>query len=205
MLYVQLHNLVMVTAQDPLPGLVDIPALQRRRLSPLSKLALNSAVLARTEQPVDTIIWASQFGDEEKTSQLLLDVARGHTPSPTQFSMSVNNAIAGLYSILFNDTTPAISLSGGLRPALLEACTQLRCLHAGARALLVVYDEALPAIYQQATPFDAFSLAMVFSLESEGALQLNPAALCAEGDGLIDVQTFVQGWQQNAHVWPWPP
>lgn len=209
MFNVQLHKLAMVTANDPLPGLNDVPAMQRRRLSPLTKLALNSAVQARADYAIDTIIWASQFGDEEKTSQILLDVAQGNTPSPTQFSTSVNNAIAGLYSILFQDRTPAISLSGGLREALLEALAQLRANPSLQHALLVVYDQALPDIYQQAQAFEAFSLALVVSLDPNGLLQLNPEALsrCADNhrfDNHCDVQAFRQRAQSGSSHWHWP-
>lgn len=209
MFNVQLHKLVMVTASDPLSGLNDVPAMQRRRLSPLTKLALNSAVQARANYVIDTIIWASQFGDEEKTSQILLDVAQGNTPSPTQFSTSVNNAIAGLYSILFQDRTPAISLSGGLREALLEALAQLRANPSLQHALLVVYDQALPDIYQQTQAFEAFSLALVVSLDSNGLLQLNPEALsrCADNRGFdnhCDVQAFIRRAQSGTSHWHWP-
>jgi hypothetical protein len=42
---------------------------------------------------------------------ILQDVLTHQTPSPTQFSTSVHNAIADLYSILCQDETISTSLS----------------------------------------------------------------------------------------------
>jgi hypothetical protein len=40
--------------------------MQRRRLSPLAKLAINAAMQTLAQQS-DYIVWASQYGDEAKT------------------------------------------------------------------------------------------------------------------------------------------
>ncbi len=98
----QLHvsRLNMSLVDQELSAIEYIPAMQRRRLSRLAKLALNSAMQTLDTHNVDYIVWVSQYGDEAKTLNILEDVLSEQTPSPTQFSTSVHNAISGLYSIL---------------------------------------------------------------------------------------------------------
>ena len=99
MIQINISQLYISRADETVPALEKIPAMQRRRLSGIAKLAINSAIGSLNAETVDYIVWASQYGDEHKTLKILADVLQDQTPSPTQFSTSVHNAIAGLYSI----------------------------------------------------------------------------------------------------------
>jgi len=162
----QLHvsRLNMSLVDQELSAIEHIPAMQRRRLSRLAKLALNSAMQTLDTHDVDYIVWVSQYGDEAKTLNILADVLREQTPSPTQFSTSVHNAISGLYSILCQDATPATSLAGSWNDGLIEAYAWLKTRPEARQVLLVYYDEALPDIYIEHQPFAAFAMAAVISL-----------------------------------------
>ncbi len=162
----QLHvsRLNMSLVDQELSAIEYIPAMQRRRLSRLAKLALNSAMQTLDTHDVDYIVWVSQYGDEAKTLNILEDVLREQTPSPTQFSTSVHNAISGLYSILCRDATPATSLAGSWNDGLIEAYAWLKTMPEAGQVLLVYYDEALPDIYIEHQPFAAFAMAAVISL-----------------------------------------
>lgn len=162
----QLHvsRLNMSLVDQELSAIEHIPAMQRRRLSRLAKLALNSAMQTLDTHKVDYIVWVSQYGDEAKTLNILADVLSEQTPSPTQFSTSVHNAISGLYSILCQDATPATSLAGSWNDGLIEAYAWLKTRPEARQVLLVYYDEALPDIYIEHQPFAAFAMAAVISL-----------------------------------------
>lgn len=162
----QLHvsRLNMSLVDQELSAIEHIPAMQRRRLSRLAKLALNSAMQTLATRKVDYIVWVSQYGDEAKTLNILADVLREQTPSPTQFSTSVHNAISGLYSILCQDATPATSLAGSWNDGLIEAYAWLKTRPEARQVLLVYYDEALPDIYIEHQPFAAFAMAAMISL-----------------------------------------
>lgn len=162
----QLHvsRLNMSLVDQELSAIEYIPAMQRRRLSRLAKLALNSAMQTLDTHKVDYIVWVSQYGDEAKTLNILADVLREQTPSPTQFSTSVHNAISGLYSILCQDATPATSLAGSWNDGLIEAYAWLKTRPEARQVLLVYYDEALLDIYIEHQPFAAFAMAAVISL-----------------------------------------
>ncbi|PVZ86139.1 beta-ketoacyl synthase [Serratia sp. S1B] len=173
-----------------------IPAMQRRRLSTLAKLAFNSAMQALQAYDIDYIVWASHFGDEQKTLNILQDVLQGHTPSPTQFSTSVHNAIAGLYSILYQDATPSTSLSCSWSEAVVEAYAFLKTHPKAQRALVVYYDAPLPDVYEGVNCFDAFSMAAVLSL-AEPNVQFNPVLKIETRHQTPeqDAQEFLQFWQ----------
>lgn len=171
----QLHvsRLNMSLVDQELSAIEHIPAMQRRRLSRLAKLALNSAMQTLATRKVDYIVWVSQYGDEAKTLNILADVLREQTPSPTQFSTSVHNAISGLYSILCQDATPATSLAGSWNDGLIEAYAWLKTRPEARQVLLVYYDEALPDIYIEHQPFAAFAMAAMISL-APANLMLTP-------------------------------
>ena len=171
----QLHvsRLNMSLVDQELSAIEHIPAMQRRRLSRLAKLALNSAMQTLDTHDVDYIVWVSQYGDEAKTLNILEDVLREQTPSPTQFSTSVHNAISGLYSILCQDATPATSLAGSWNDGLIEAYAWLKTRPEARQVLLVYYDEALPDIYAEHQPFAAFAMAAMISL-APANLMLTP-------------------------------
>lgn len=171
----QLHvsRLNMSLVDQELSAIEYIPAMQRRRLSRLAKLALNSAMQTLDTHDVDYIVWVSQYGDEAKTLNILEDVLREQTPSPTQFSTSVHNAISGLYSILCRDVTPATSLAGSWNDGLIEAYAWLKTRPEARQVLLVYYDEALPDIYIEHQPFAAFAMAAMISL-APANLMLTP-------------------------------
>ena len=171
----QLHvsRLNMSLVDQELSAIERIPAMQRRRLSRLAKLALNSAMQTLATQHADYIVWVSQYGDEAKTLNILADVLSEQTPSPTQFSTSVHNAISGLYSILCQDATPATSLAGSWNDGLIEAYAWLKTMPEARQVLLVYYDEALPDIYAEHQPFAAFAMAAMISL-APANLMLTP-------------------------------
>ena len=171
----QLHvsRLNMSLVDQELSAIEHIPAMQRRRLSRLAKLALNSAMQTLDTHNVDYIVWVSQYGDEAKTLNILEDVLSEQTPSPTQFSTSVHNAISGLYSILCQDATPATSLAGSWNDGLIEAYAWLKTRPEARQVLLVYYDEALPDIYIEHQPFAAFAMATMISL-APANLMLTP-------------------------------
>lgn len=203
MIKLHMADLIQSHANTTYPALEKIPAMQRRRLSGIAKIALNSAIQALNDQQVDYIIWVSQYGDEHKTLNILKDVLQDQTPSPTLFSTSVHNAISGLYSILCQDATPATSLAGAWHDAWIEAYTWLKNQpKADARVLIVYYDEALPPVYQEFKPFDAFSMAAVVSLVAPNiALDLN--AIHPSENAFEQAKRFIQFWNQQEHSAAW--
>ena len=130
-----------------------IPAMARRRLGYLAKMAVSVADQALTgemncaEIPV---VWASRYGDAQKSLALLAEHAGNQLLSPTAFALSVHNGVGSQHSILRHIQANAVCIAASEalpEVAMLEA---IGLLDAGAnQVLLVCYDEALPQAYAQ--------------------------------------------------------
>ncbi len=131
----------------PETGIVD-PML-RRRLSPLARLALSAAMACGPLPAACRVVYASQHGEIQRTTQMLEALVRGEPPSPTAFSLSVLNATPGVLSISRDDHSAINAIAASddtLGYALLDAWTQ----HAESpdAPLLVIHAfEAPPACY----------------------------------------------------------
>jgi hypothetical protein len=131
------------------PPLTEVPAMQRRRIERLGRMAIQTAFWCQqAEDDGIPLVFASRHGDVARSMELLEALATGQPPSPTTFGLSVHNAIAALYSILRGARGNYIALAGGM--ATVEtACVEAAALLAdGApEVMLVVYDAPLPAVY----------------------------------------------------------
>jgi hypothetical protein len=114
-----------------------IEPLVRRRLSNLSRMALQVA------RDGVRVLFASRHGELRRTTDILHTIAAGEPVSPTSFSLSVLNAMTGVFGIARGDRAPASALSAGAQTlgyALLEAHAQYQTDPA-APVLLVYADE----------------------------------------------------------------
>ena len=194
MFKLHLTELQLSDVQQNYAALEAIPAMQRRRLSVLAKMAIHSALVTLNGERADYIVWVSKYGDEEKTLDILKDVLNQQTPSPTQFSISVHNAIAGLYSILCQDDTPSTSLSADWTDALIDAYAFLKSNPQAKRVLVVSYDQPLPNLYSDAVEFPAFALSALVSLEQPN---LSIEALSTTDSATMESLAFHQFWQSS--------
>ncbi len=129
------------------PSLSQMPPLMRRRLNRLGRCAAQAAYELH-DSPGVPVVLASRYGDAERSLALLRGHASGEVMSPTDFTLSVHNAIGALYSIARADTASYTSIAGGRASAacgMLEAAGLLRDGHAA--VLLVCYDSGLPQPY----------------------------------------------------------
>ena len=126
-----------------------IPAMQRRRLSRLSRLSLAAAYACAGENNHLPTVFASRHGEIHRTLGLLNDVVQSEPLSPMAFSLSVHNTASGLYSIATGNTAPSTAIAAGLDTlpmAIIEAVGQLQRHD----EVMVVYaEEPLPAEYSQ--------------------------------------------------------
>ena len=134
---------------DSEPDVSFLPARQRRRLSRLARMAFAVATPLAEGQPPMPLVYASRHGETPRTFAILSDMAREEALSPTQFSLSVHNAIIGLWSIQQNDHSEMTALAAegdGLEHALLEAAMLLA--EGAPSVLVVVTEDRPPAAYQ---------------------------------------------------------
>ncbi len=158
---------VSLSDSQGLPALKEIPAMQRRRLSPFAKLALHCA-LSAADECLTTVpsVFASRHGDLAKTSKLISDVAAKEDLSPTQFGLSVHNAVGGLFSIYTGNKAPLTAISAGedtFFTAIVDALCKLSANDY--KEILVVFTENIvPEIYQEYVAQDEVAIACALLL-----------------------------------------
>ncbi|MDY0248686.1 MAG: beta-ketoacyl synthase chain length factor [Pseudomonas sp.] len=155
-----------------------LPALQRRRLSPLARMVFHVGWPLADNMPAQPLVFCSRHGETARNLQLLTSLAHQENLSPTHFSLSVHNAVTGLWSIFRKDTSEMTSIAGvedGLEHAVLEA--QL-LLSAGAPSvLLIIAEDQQPSVYLpwiDDVPF-AYALALQIVPGQQWQLELSTA------------------------------
>jgi len=142
-----------------------MPPLLRRRSHPLGRAALEALYapeLAYADQP---IILCSRHGEIDRSAILLQALATEGKVSPQEFSMSVHNAIPGLFLIARQSRSPVIALASENRLALSGITEALVRLADGVSSVILIFCDAplpmlfRPFVYNEPTCF-AFALEM---------------------------------------------
>jgi Beta-ketoacyl synthase, N-terminal domain len=132
----------------------NVPKMLQRRLTPLAKAVFNVAEPCVDHGKLLPVVFSSAHGEICKSLDMLKTIQAGLELSPTAFSLSVHNAIAGLFSIAYGNSQEITVLAPGqegIAPAFIEA---LGMLHEGAdEVLIILYDEPIADFYPIA-PFN---------------------------------------------------
>jgi hypothetical protein len=212
------HPAFVPTDKAAMPA--KVPKILQRRLSPLARAVFNAADSCIDSDKALPIIFSSAHGEVNKSLEMLKSMQKGEEVSPTAFSLSVHNAISGLFSMAYGnhqEITVIAPGQDGIAPAFIEALGLLQEGHAD-EVLLVLYDEPLSDFYPS-LPFAlnapaVCALALKISLSGSGlALQFNRSS-ARRGDGeqalqifsfikflVADEQTLALG--NHRHSWEW--
>lgn len=136
-------------SSDDLPDVSFLPGLLRRRLDRYGRMALHTAwPCIQGIESVQTV-FASRHGALNRTVELLSSLAKDETLSPTLFTLSVHNSVAGLLSIARKDREASTAMAAGPDTLILSILEGVTMVHAGARQVLVSYaDDSVPSIYK---------------------------------------------------------
>ena len=162
-----------------------VPAMARRRLGRLAKMAVLVAddVLQQKQLTDLPVVWASRYGDAEKSLALLRSQVAGEPLSPTAFGLSVHNGVGAQHSILRGMVANAICVASSSSVPEAGVVEAMGLLGDGASdVMLVCYDEPLPGEYAGFTESSAaeFAWAALLTQKTEG---LPSFALSALADG----------------------
>ncbi|OBT14818.1 3-oxoacyl-ACP synthase [Vibrio sp. UCD-FRSSP16_10] len=126
-----------------------IPPMMRRRMSNLSKLAVQTTLELLEEHEVDYLVFSSRHGELHRSVKLIDDIVRGEEASPMAFSQSVHNTAAGLATIAAKKPIPVTSIAAShntFQSALIEAWSYLQS-NPNHKVLVIDFDEPLPDAY----------------------------------------------------------
>lgn len=155
------------------PDVGFLPAMFRRRLSRLSRMALRVTHDCLPEPPpAMRTIFCSRHGELERTTELLNAIVAGESLSPTAFSMSVHNTASGLHSIANQDKSPSSAIASGtdtLESAFMDAAAFLRT-HDASKVMLVVADDILPGPFTDLTEESPPPYAAAFLLSNRESI-----------------------------------
>lgn len=201
------------------PACEFVPAMQRRRLSRLARIVMQTAWPLCGDDEQLPFVFASRHGETTHTFAMLDEIGREAPLSPTRFGLSVHNAIAGQWSILRGQRGESVAIAGEadtFEHAIVEAAA---LLGEGAAAVIVVVAEELPpAAYDgwiDDVPF-SYTLALRVSLAGGGPrwrLSLDghagPAPAADEPHALRFIRALHHGaaldhpWKTRR--WTWQP
>lgn len=144
-----------------------IPAMMRRRMSTVSKLAVQTAIELLSCHKVDYLVFSSRHGELHRSAALIEGILKGEDASPLAFSQSVHNTAAGLATIAKKQAIPLTSIAASdntFHSALLEACLYLSS-YPDTKVLLVDFDEPLPEVYHlyEVQEYRAYGLGLLLS------------------------------------------
>ena len=132
-----------------LPATPLIPAMTARRMSHSARLAVQLALQLLERWQPRHLICVSRHGELARTFTLLQKLIQQQPLSPTDFSMSVHNTVAGLTTLVGQQPLPASSLAAGVdsfHAGLLEACATLQAV--SGPVLLLYFEGSLPEFYR---------------------------------------------------------
>ncbi|MGF1718631.1 beta-ketoacyl synthase chain length factor [Vibrio kyushuensis] len=202
--------------QDGKADVNHIPPMMRRRMSTLSKLALQTALELLEKHDVDYLVFASRHGELHRSATLIKDIVQGEEASPMAFSQSVHNTAAGLTTIATKKTIPATSIAAGrntFQSAIVDAWLYLE-ENPTHKVLVIDFDEPVPEVYQQyeKEEYQGYSLGLIIShgnsisIKSTTVEHVPATSLLPQG--LDFLQHYIQDhteWQLNGDLqgWKW--
>jgi hypothetical protein len=211
------------TAEQTLPSREGAPALgfvdplMRRRLSRAARMALHVANACLQGRAADRTVVASRHGELHRTVGMLHELGRGHDLSPTDFSLSVHNAVAGIHSIVRRDRSPSIAVAAGAESfayGLVEAASQW--LRDSRRTVLLIYaEEPAPSEYRSFIRPNECPHALALLISRDAPISLRVGRRPADtGDSAPEMQSLAflrtwmtrelaASWRGERCVWEW--
>ncbi len=183
-----------------------VDAAARRRLTPLAKVALEPAHACLQGRADVRVVFASRHGEVNRTRQMLASLVAGEQLSPTAFSLSVHNAIPGLYSIFRNDSAPVTAIAAGertLAAGLVQAVMELG--QSGGPVLLLYADVPLADDYPGLALSDARrGVAIALLLRQGDSRRMRREPVCevrpSVATAYADMTAWLRGENKTAFV-----
>ncbi len=197
-----------VPSREGSPSLGFVDPLMRRRLSRAARMVLHVANACLQGRTADRTVVASRHGELHRTVAMLHELGRGHDLSPTDFSLSVHNAVAGIHSIVRRDRSPSVAVAAGEESfayGLLEAASQWQ-LDSGRTVLLIYAEEPAPTEYRSLVRANECPHALALLISRDASISLRVGRRPADaGDPAPEMQSlaFLRAWMAREPAASW--
>ncbi len=190
-----------------------LPMMLSRRMSLGSRFAVECALELLERHKIDAIVNASRHAETPRGEKSLCSIAKGVPPSPTDFTMSVHNAAAGILTIHKKLTVPVTSVAAQgntFEAGLFEAASFLS--DGKERVLLLDYENTLPPILASRLPAVKETFAVAILLEKGEKLKASTTSIEETDPETPDALQFIEGLASKAtqftvrsgrHLWTW--
>jgi len=160
-----------------------LPAALRRRLNKFGRAAAGMSTDKVQGDPL--IVFASRYGDAERSATILQEIARGEDVSPMQFSLSVHNAVSGILSIGWKLKEFQSVISAGEESFLMGVTESLSLLTAypDKDVLFIYIDLPLPEIFSEFRDTLSVSRASALLMSSSGHEENSDQLVALPSDG----------------------
>lgn len=184
------------------PEVKFVKPMFRRRLSPVSKMALTVAHECAQQCDLASVptVFGSRHGETSISFALLQQLSDSAVVSPTKFGLSVHNASSGLFSLANRNQAPTTSLAGmrdTFFASLLESYLILVNQPEVPTVLMICADAALPEAYDGFSDerADPYAVGMVLGRGGPDALTIARGAPGVDEAGRVlpDALRFL-GW-----------
>lgn len=150
--------------------------MQTRRMTSLAKVTVDLALMASKGVELDYVVLASRHGEVGLAFDLIQSILKKEIPSPTKFSQSTHNAMAGLFSIESKCRAPMTAISAGRNSLVMGLfnCANHLSINPGHKVLFIFGDARLPHVYNSEDAdinTDDISLAMIIESGKEFSLK----------------------------------
>ena len=138
--------------------LKNVPLMLKRRLGTLGKAILPVYYTCAANCTNKPLVFSSNHGNIHLTYGLLKAMIEDDELSPTAFSLSVHNAIAGIISIIDENKNDIVAIApgeNGVLPALIEAIAIFNRQPDINEIGIIFYDTFLPAFYLQHSDYQS--------------------------------------------------
>lgn len=181
---------------DGVPELKAMAPMLRRRLDRIGRIALFTAWECLGEDRDIPMVFASRTGETPRSVRLLQQMTGGESLSPTDFALSVHNAIGGLFTIARQDTANCTAMAAGIETlphALVEAALLLQD---APQVLLILSEDTLPEAFaafadEEEATF-AFSLLLEKATPGKPHFRLNLTTQDAPATGTTEMPWGLQ-------------
>jgi hypothetical protein len=136
------------TAHEETAPVKAMPPMLRRRAHPLGRAALEVLYAPTLDYADQPVIFCSRHGEIDRSLAIQYELAAEGRVSPQEFSMSVHNAISGLFLIAKKSRAPVVALASENRLALSGMTEALIQLADGASSVILLFcDAPLPTLF----------------------------------------------------------